>query len=339
MSKDTNDFEGRLADMFDDTAASIKPRSDFGAVLAERSAAPVALPGHGLRASRRMVSVAAAAAVVVGLPALAAAATMSRTEHRVTAADTSVTPTLVSTTVAPTTTTVTTTSSTVASSTSSAPTTEATAAVSTATSEPPRVEPTTTTTKPKPATTVATTKPAPVVGFAILAAEGSWDAFPMRILVKGTAPIGSQVHATTHYGDFDPVVNGDGVWKLKFDIGEVEVGATVSVRLTNDVSGEVLEASLTRPAPKATTFLAQAAYTECNSTPPYNAYWGKGAMGSTVTITSPYGGTQVTIGADGAFHTRVEFPEAPVGEKFWVRISNSAGGAVYELPMTRLAPG
>ena len=72
-----NHFDDELTALFDLAAASITPRPDFERVLAD-SANAVKVVGRAGRQgpSRRAVSIAAAAAVVVGLPALAAAATM-----------------------------------------------------------------------------------------------------------------------------------------------------------------------------------------------------------------------------------------------------------------------
>lgn len=334
-----NEFEKTLTALFDDAASSIEPRPDFERVLSAGRGGDivVARTSERWRPGRRVVSVGAAAAVLVGLPAIAAAATMGGKAQRITISvpadtvETSTTPVATIPLVTSTSTTTTVSSTTIAST-----TTEVTTTVATTVAPPPPE--TSTAVKKTTSTTVAKPKEVAPVGFAVVYADGSWDTLPMKVTVKGTAPLGSHVHAETHWGQFDPVVDAAGNWKLRFEIGEVEVGQSVAVRLTNDATGEVAEISVTRPAPKVYDFYAQAAFKECNSTPPYNEYWGKAAPGSTISFTSAYGNGEVVVGADGKWSKRLEFPDSPIGTTFAVRVASSSGGTVYEFPMTRTPP-
>lgn len=164
---------------------------------------------------------------------------------------------------------------------------------------------------------------------------GDLGAMPMKQLFHGTGAPGSVVRIGSDYGVAEVVVGEKGYWEAKLK-AEVPYGVVVHVRITNSHSDAVFEFDLPRPEAPAHDFTAQAAFVECDSTPPFNEYWGKAAPGATVTIESPYGGSSVTANGEGTWEARIEFPDAPVGEKFIVRITSSQGGKVFELPMKRI---
>ena len=60
--------------------------------------------------------------------------------------------------------------------------------------------------------------------------------------------------------------------------------------------------------------------------------------GATITISSAFGGKQVTSNASGHWEARVEFPEAPLGQTFMVTVISTKGEAVYSFPFVRVAP-
>lgn len=183
-------------------------------------------------------------------------------------------------------------------------------------------------------------EPEPVAFSANLGA-GYLDYTPMKQIFHGTATPGSVVIATTDYGSADAVADSKGKWEMKLKMYEVPGGAAVGVRVTNNASAEVYEFSLVRPAPEPEPepidFTAQAAFVECDSTPPYNEYWGTSTVGAKITISSAFGGKQVTSNSEGHWEARVEFPEAPLGETFMVTVISSKGEAVYTFPFKRVA--
>jgi hypothetical protein len=163
---------------------------------------------------------------------------------------------------------------------------------------------------------------------------------PMKQGFHGTGTPGSVVRAKSEYGSNEAVVGADGHWEMGLVMYEVPGGKVVHVRVTNNATDGVFEYELKRPGgePEPVAFTAQAAFVECDSTPPFNEYWGTAPAGATITIASPYGGTSVTANGDGHWEARVEFPDAPLGEMFDVKISSSGGGDVKKLPFKRVEP-
>jgi hypothetical protein len=163
---------------------------------------------------------------------------------------------------------------------------------------------------------------------------------PVKVVFQGTGAPGSKVTASADYGSADTVVSGSGHWELKLMMSGVPAQTNVGIRVADAASGTTKDFSVTTsaaPAPKH-HFKAHAAYEDCDETPPYNEYWGTAAPGSTVTISSPYGGAQVSVGESGAWSARVEFPSAPVGEKFQVSLTNSQDGHSFTFGFMRIAP-
>jgi hypothetical protein len=174
---------------------------------------------------------------------------------------------------------------------------------------------------------------------------GYLDWTPMKQGFYGTGTPGSVVVASTDFGSADAVVDSKGKWEMLLKMHEVPDGTTVGVRVTNNASESVFEFGLLRPVtepepePEPIEFTAQAAFVECDSTPPFNEYWGTSTAGAKITISSAFGGKQVVANGDGNWEARVEFPEAPLGETFMVTITSSKGEAVYSFPLTRVEPG
>ncbi len=159
---------------------------------------------------------------------------------------------------------------------------------------------------------------------------------PMKQVFYGTGAAGSVVHAHSEFGSAEAVVSSAGQWEMRLEMYEVPSGSDVGVRLTNSASESVFEYVLHRPVsePVAIDFTANAALSETDANPAFNEYWGKSTTGAVITLSSPYGSGEVTSDADGKWAARIEFPSAPVGETFIVRITSSKGTAVYEFPLT-----
>jgi len=108
------------------------------------------------------------------------------------------------------------------------------------------------------------------------------------------------------------------------------------VRVTNSASDAVFEYTLVKqppPPPPEIDFTANAAFDHTDAAVPYDEYWGKSTAGATITISSPYGGGQVTSNSEGKWGARIEFPGAPPGETFTVTITSSKGSAVYNFSL------
>ena len=74
-------------------------------------------------------------------------------------------------------------------------------------------------------------------------------------------------------------------------------------------------------------FTANQKYGICGEEVPYDKFWGTAKPGATITASSPYGSASTTAGEKGYWDLKVQFPNAPVGEKFTVTITSSDGGS------------
>lgn len=182
--------------------------------------------------------------------------------------------------------------------------------------------------------------PATIEFTANLGADGQANT-PMTQGFFGTAQPGSAIRIASDWGVAETVAGLNGNWDATLVMYEVQPGTKVGVRITSSTADKAREFMLRRPGaptPPSIAFTASAAFTTCDSTPPFNEYWGTSTAGAVISITSPYGSGQVESNAEGHWEARLEFPEAPIGVAFNVHITSSKGEAVYDFPLTRVGP-
>lgn len=152
------------------------------------------------------------------------------------------------------------------------------------------------------------------------------------VTFEGTTEPGASVLAS---GKFDVDVRDDGVWAIDLVLAP---GANGVVFAATDAAGNVTEVRLTvhydADEPKATTtttkpaswtFTANQKYGSCEEAVPYDEFYGTGKPGSTISVTSSYGSGSTTVSGDGTYWLRVEFPTAPKGESFTVKVKDEYG--------------
>jgi hypothetical protein len=164
---------------------------------------------------------------------------------------------------------------------------------------------------------------------------------PMTQGFSGTAQPGSAIRLTCDGGVAEAVAGADGNWEAVLTVPAGAPGSTVGVRITSSTTTVVREFSLVRPGtppPVTMDFTAAAGWATTDATPPVDEYSGNSTAGAVITISSPYGGTQVVSNAEGHWTARPTFPDAPVGVTFNVHITSSKGTATYDFPLTRVAP-
>ncbi len=164
---------------------------------------------------------------------------------------------------------------------------------------------------------------------------------PMTQGFYGTAQPGSAIRISCDGGVAETVAGPNGNWEAVLTVPAGPPGSTVGVRITSSTTTVVREFSLVRPGtppPVSIDFTANAGWATTDATPPVDEYWGTSTAGAVISITSPYGGVQVESNADGKWTARPTFPDAPVGATFNVHITSSKGTAVYDFPLTRVAP-
>jgi hypothetical protein len=59
--------------------------------------------------------------------------------------------------------------------------------------------------------------------------------------------------------------------------------------------------------------------------PPTEFFWGTGAPGETITLTSPYGSAEAVVDEWGYWEARMLFEGAPAGETFTIEVGDSGG--------------
>jgi hypothetical protein len=185
------------------------------------------------------------------------------------------------------------------------------------------------------------TKPSapPTVEFTAAYAEGVVEGNPIWQRYNGTAQPGSVVTATSPYGTNTTTVGENGNWTLRIDMHDVPAGTTFQIKLTNTASDAIKKFTVETPtAPTTVEFTANAALTTSSSTPPFNEYWGTAQPGTVIVISSPYGGAERVAGEAGGWDARIEFPGAPIGETFVVKVKSVATGQVKEFSFTAVAP-
>ena len=185
--------------------------------------------------------------------------------------------------------------------------------------------------------------PPPVVieFIANLGANGQANS-PMTQGFFGTAQPGSAIRIASGFGVAETTAGPNGNWEATLTMPEVPPGTTVAVRITSSTTDRVREFTLQRPGtptPPSIDFTANAGWATTDATPPVDEYWGTSTAGALITISSPYGGTQVESNADGHWTARPTFPDSPVGVTFNVHITSSKGTAVFDFPLTRVGPG
>lgn len=90
-----------------------------------------------------------------------------------------------------------------------------------------------------------------------------------------------------------------------------------------------------KPPAVVIAFTAHATFGECAEPVPYDDYYGTANPGSKVKVESPYGSGYTYADGAGNWALRVEFPSAPVGEPFFVKVWNEQG--IVKLQFVRTA--
>jgi hypothetical protein len=150
---------------------------------------------------------------------------------------------------------------------------------------------------------------------------------------RGTTEPGATVTAS---GKFGAAVAADGSWEIDLVVAAGANGVVFSakdaagnesaVRMTIhlDVEEELKEPTTTTTE-VAWEFSATQKFGNCSEPIPYDVFSGSAKPGTTVTISSPYGGGTVEAGAEGGWSLKVHFPEAPSNVPFVVTVADSYG--------------
>ncbi|MDH5372283.1 MAG: hypothetical protein OEX97_05000 [Acidimicrobiia bacterium] len=159
------------------------------------------------------------------------------------------------------------------------------------------------------------------------------------VVFAGTTEPGATVMA----GPYQATVTDDGSWSIVLILGE---GGNRARFTATDEAGNVSEASIVvyYDPPVTTTkptsewgYTAHATYGECALAPPYDEYYGTAAPGTTILVLSDYGSGSTVADGDGNWWVRVEFPTAPTGKAFVVKVKNETTYEKFTFEFVSLA--
>lgn len=168
-----------------------------------------------------------------------------------------------------------------------------------------------------------------------------------RIAFEGKTEPGAKVFA----GKYEADVDGDGNFRIVLILQEGgnlatlkavdDAGneATASVKAYYDVPKETSDPGEDKPKeadePKEEGFTAHQKFGSCGEDLPYDKWYGTGEPGTKIWVVSDFGEGSTTVGENGEWHLRVDFPESPCNDTFGVVLETDKGHRkVYEF--TRL---
>lgn len=181
-------------------------------------------------------------------------------------------------------------------------------------------------------TTAADTTPPPLT----ITAPKADEHFEVDVVeFRGTTEPGATVFA----GQYEASVDGDGNWSIVLILSPGANGARFTA---TDVAGNQTEARVTVhydvPEPTTTTtkapkeeieFTAHNVYGVCDSSPPFDVYWGTAPPGTPIYVESEFGSGSTVTGESGEWELKVLFPEAPGDTEFTVKVKDDKGQKYY----------
>jgi len=193
-----------------------------------------------------------------------------------------------------------------------------------------------------PATIATTTVPPTTIDVTppvlSITSPGEGEVFARKVVtLTGQTEPGAKLRL----GELAVDAGGDGAFA--FELTLVPGANWLAVR-ASDAAGNVAEAGVTvtynppppptsKPATTTTAKSTEQSYAftmnqkwyKCETTPPFEEFYGTAAPGSTITIASPHGGGSATADAKGKWYAKVVFPTAPKNVYFEGTVSSPQG--------------
>ena len=151
-----------------------------------------------------------------------------------------------------------------------------------------------------------------------------------KIAFEGKTEPGARVFA----GDYEADVDDEGNWRIVLILNE---GGNLARFTASDEAGNksTAEVKAFYDAPKDEKpadyeFTAHQKYGSCSEDVPYDKWYGTGTPGQQIWIGSDYGSGTTTVGEDGNWDIKVEFPEASCGDEIAVVLETDGFRKVYE---------
>lgn len=158
---------------------------------------------------------------------------------------------------------------------------------------------------------------------AILYPENGAKVDDEKMVFEGKTTPGARVFA----GKWEADVNDDGAWRI---VLLLEPG-TQTAKFRAESAGGAAEAAVTvtrivkdepKEEPSEYELVAHQVYGVCEAEVPYDVFWGETAPNAYVLVWSEYGSAETYANGEGQFELRVEFPNAPYGQAFQVKVKS-----------------
>ena len=149
-----------------------------------------------------------------------------------------------------------------------------------------------------------------------------------KLVFEGETTPGARVFA----GPWEADVKEDGSWRIMLVL---EPGTqTAKFHAESDGGEAVAKVTVTRLVPEEPKdeyeLVAYQKYGECDAEVPYDVFWGETAPGAYVLVWSEYGSAETYANDQGQFEVRVEFPSAPSGKTFKVKVKSMGQKVWFE---------
>ena len=141
-----------------------------------------------------------------------------------------------------------------------------------------------------------------------------------KLVFEGETTPGARVFA----GPWEADVKEDGSWRI---VLVLEPGTqTAKFHAESDGGEAVAKVTVTRLVPEEPKdeyeLVAHQVYGSCEEPVPYDVFWGETAPGAYVLVWSEYGSAETYANDKGEFEVRVDFPNAPYGQAFQVKVKS-----------------
>ncbi len=154
------------------------------------------------------------------------------------------------------------------------------------------------------------------------------DSTPPQNRYWGTASPGAKIWIVSHYGEKQVQAGPDGGWEATVVFEGAPHGERFKVVVESSDGGRaVFSMKVFYPEHEEKhEFTANQKYGSCGEEIPYDVFWGTATPGAKVWVESGHGGGMVYANDLGHWEIRVDFPKAPVGERFPVYVESNDGG-------------
>jgi len=124
----------------------------------------------------------------------------------------------------------------------------------------------------------------------------------------------------SEHGSAETYANGDGQFEMRVEFPTAPHGQAFQVKVKSIDQKRYFEFVGYGAGAPIYELVAHQVYGVCEEAVPYDVFYGETAPGAHVLVWSEYGSAETYAGPEGGFELRVDFPEAPYGVEFQVKV-------------------